>query len=243
MIMLAFNTLALSDEERIVRLINKIAYGLAVAIPVAVLAGCSGGGGAAGGGAAPSPAPEVSSIVIDTAPTADAAGIYIAYDDGFFRRQGLTVKIVPTNGGASGLADLQDGKAQLLEGSYVSVILAQVAGKFGLTQAAVKPINLRVVADAAQLKPGSQALYVLPGSPYQTVADVAKAHATVGVNSPDNIASVLLGSLLASDGYLSLIHISEPTRLGMISYAVFCLKKKKKKKKLKQKNPTIKKKK
>eukprot|EP00825_Cyclidium_porcatum_P032182 TRINITY_DN34342_c0_g1_i1.p1 TRINITY_DN34342_c0_g1~~TRINITY_DN34342_c0_g1_i1.p1 ORF type:complete len:128 (-),score=12.54 TRINITY_DN34342_c0_g1_i1:11-394(-) len=31
--------------------------------------------------------------------------------------------------------------------------------------------------------------------------------------------------------YLSLIHISEPTRLGMISYAVFCLKKKKKQKK------------
>ena len=35
---------------------------------------------------------------------------------------------------------------------------------------------------------------------------------------------------LAGDGVqilnLSLIHISEPTRLGMISYAVFCLKKK-----------------
>ena len=28
-----------------------------------------------------------------------------------------------------------------------------------------------------------------------------------------------------NDGDLSLIHISEPTRLGMISYAVFCLKK------------------
>src|SRR5450756_2828182 len=34
---------------------------------------------------------------------------------------------------------------------------------------------------------------------------------------------------------LSLIHISEPTRLGMISYAVFCLKKKKKKKKKQRK--------
>src|SRR5450756_2902231 len=33
------------------------------------------------------------------------------------------------------------------------------------------------------------------------------------------------------DRDLSLIHISEPTRLGMISYAVFCLKKKKKQKK------------
>src|SRR5450756_2086874 len=32
----------------------------------------------------------------------------------------------------------------------------------------------------------------------------------------------------AGDVGLSLIHISEPTRLGMISYAVFCLKKKKK---------------
>src|SRR5450756_291196 len=37
---------------------------------------------------------------------------------------------------------------------------------------------------------------------------------------------------------LSLIHISEPTRLGMISYAVFCLKKKKKKNK-KKKNTKI----
>src|SRR5665648_1181070 len=33
--------------------------------------------------------------------------------------------------------------------------------------------------------------------------------------------------------FLSLIHISEPTRLGMISYAVFCLKKKKKNKRQK----------
>ena len=33
---------------------------------------------------------------------------------------------------------------------------------------------------------------------------------------------------LAGEQVLSLIHISEPTRLGMISYAVFCLKKKNK---------------
>src|SRR5450756_333562 len=38
---------------------------------------------------------------------------------------------------------------------------------------------------------------------------------------------------------LSLIHISEPTRLGMISYAVFCLKKKKKKKRIKTKTLVI----
>src|SRR5450756_202693 len=42
-----------------------------------------------------------------------------------------------------------------------------------------------------------------------------------------------LRGALATKQSLSLIHISEPTRLGMISYAVFCLKKKKKKKKKK----------
>src|SRR5450756_325369 len=41
---------------------------------------------------------------------------------------------------------------------------------------------------------------------------------------------------------LSLIHISEPTRLGMISYAVFCLKKKKRKTQTKKYNNKVKKK-
>src|SRR5450756_1296828 len=36
------------------------------------------------------------------------------------------------------------------------------------------------------------------------------------------------GTVIRTVQVLSLIHISEPTRLGMISYAVFCLKKKKK---------------
>src|SRR5450759_3958422 len=44
------------------------------------------------------------------------------------------------------------------------------------------------------------------------------------LDSRDNISLPALSDL-------SLIHISEPTRLGMISYAVFCLKKKKKQKK------------
>src|SRR5450756_1603250 len=43
----------------------------------------------------------------------------------------------------------------------------------------------------------------------------------------------IIGDTTGHEQYtrLSLIHISEPTRLGMKSYAVFCLKKKKRKKK------------
>src|SRR5450756_2084700 len=43
--------------------------------------------------------------------------------------------------------------------------------------------------------------------------------------APDGLPALFaVGAVVVE---LSLIHISEPTRLGMISYAVFCLKKKK----------------
>jgi NitT/TauT family transport system substrate-binding protein len=186
------------------RLINKLVYCLAATIPVTILAGCSAGGSGTGGAS-----PETSSIVIDAVPTADAAGLYIAEDDGFFAKQGLTVTIKPINGGEYGMGNLQTSKAQLVEGNYVSFVLAQVAGKFaapdpndptGPSQP-IAPIDMRIIADTSQMQPGNQALYVMPGSKFKTVAEVAKAHATVGVNSLHNIGSLLLGSLLTANGY------------------------------------------
>ena len=188
------------------RLINRLAYGLAAAIPVAILMGCSSGG-ASSGGAVSGPAPEMSTITIDAVPTADAAGLYIAEDEGFFTKQGLTVKIDPIDGGEFGMGDLQSGAVQLIEGNYISFVLAQIAGTFAAPNPknpaetlAKRPINLRIIANSSQMQPGNQALYVLPNSPYKTVADLAKHHATVGINSPNNIAQVLLGSLFAADG-------------------------------------------
>ena len=49
---------------------------------------------------------------------------------------------------------------------------------------------------------------------------------TSGLRSLSRALISILNPLIAT-ALLSLIHISEPTRLGMISYAVFCLKKKK----------------
>ena len=111
------------------RLINRLAYCLAVLIPAAILTGCSSGGSSSGG-ALSGPPPEVSTITIEAVPTADAAGLYIAYDEGLFAKQGLTVKIAPIDGGEFGMGDLQTGAAQLVEGNYVSFVLAQIAGKF-----------------------------------------------------------------------------------------------------------------
>jgi NitT/TauT family transport system substrate-binding protein len=203
------NTLVISDDGRIMRLINRLVYCLAATIPVAILAGCSGGGS---GGGAPL---QSSTIVIDAVPTADAAGLYIAQDEGLFAKQGLTVKIAKINGGEYGMGDLQTGKAQLVEGNYVSFVLAQVAGTFAAPEVndpaktlPSAPINMRIIADSSQMQAGNQALYVMPNSGYKTVAELAKDHVKIGINSPNNIAQVLLGSLFAADG-LSLKSIKQ----------------------------------
>ena len=187
------------------RLMNKLGYCLVAAIPAVALAACSSGSGS---GVQTGPPPEMSSIVIDAVPTADAAGLYIAEDSGYFTQQGLKVTILPINGGEYGMGDLQSGKAQLIEGNYVSFILAQAAGKFAapnptnpMQHLPVKPIDMRLIADSSQMQTGNQALYVLPSSPYKTVRDLVKHKVSVGVNSLHNIGSVLLGSLLAANGY------------------------------------------
>jgi NitT/TauT family transport system substrate-binding protein len=193
------------------RLINKLRYCLVAAIPAVALAACSSGGSSS---VATGPTPEVSTIVIDTVPTADAAGLYIAQDNGYFAKQGLTVKITPINGGEYGMGDLQTGKAQLIEGNYVSFILAQIAGKFAAPNPTnpaetepSKPINMRIIADSSQMQTGNQALYVMPNSPYKTVPALAEDHASVAINSANNIAQVLLGSLFSADGLkLNTIH-------------------------------------
>ncbi|HEX7163071.1 MAG TPA: ABC transporter substrate-binding protein [Trebonia sp.] len=180
---------------------------MAAAIPAIALAACSSGGGSTSS-VETGPAPEVSTITLDAVPTADAAGLYIAQDNGYFARQGLTVKIVPIGGGEYGMGDLQTGTAQLLEGNYVSFILAQIEGKFAApnpknpTQTKpMKPINMRMIANSSQMQSGNQALYVLPDSPYKTVRQLVQAKAKVGVNTKHNIGTVLLGSLLAANGY------------------------------------------
>src|SRR5450756_2903137 len=64
--------------------------------------------------------------------------------------------------------------------------------------------------------------------------EIGKAHVGIGMVYRGKLDKPGADSVAEHDHvsevyHLSLIHISEPTRLGMISYAVFCLKNKKKK--------------
>src|SRR5665648_921900 len=106
-------------------------------------------------------------------------------------------------------AVLRMGKAMLSSGtgSYrVKSAMQQVARAFGLDRHEAH-VTLTEITTTSHL-----------GSIFRT--EVAEVRA-VGVNAHR------LGELTNLANSLALIHISEPTRLGMTSYAVFCLKKKK----------------
>jgi NitT/TauT family transport system substrate-binding protein len=173
--------------------LKKLAYRVITAAGVAGVASCAVPYNPPP--AAPA-APEQSTITVDSVPAADAGGLYIAAADGFFRQQGLNVRIKSITGGEAGIPDLQSGRAQLVSGNYVSFVLAQIAGRSN-----GKPADFRVVAPASAIQPGSNALYVLPGSPYKSAAALAQHHATVGLNTPRNVGQVLLGSLMSDSGY------------------------------------------
>jgi len=181
------------------RHINQLRYCLMAAIPLVALAACSSDSGAASVRAAPSVV-----IVIDAVPTADAAGLHRPTTTAS-RSAGLS-PINPINGGEYGMGALQANTAQLIEETTFQFILARSRAS-SRTQPnnsaqveASKPIDMRLIADASQMQPGNQALYVLPSSPLQDGAALVQHKIKVGVNSLNNIGSVLLGSLLAANG-------------------------------------------
>jgi NitT/TauT family transport system substrate-binding protein len=177
-------------------MIRTLPY-LGVAIAAIATAGTVAGCGAVGGTASAATGPlEQRIITVDSVPVADEAGLYVAQQQGFFAQQGLTVKIKSITGAETAIPDLQSGQADLVAGNYVSFILAQMAGTFDH-----KPVSMRIIAAGSQMTPGTEELYVMPHSKYQTVAELAQAHATIGVNTASNVGDVVVGALLSDTGY------------------------------------------
>src|SRR5450756_2178572 len=63
----------------------------------------------------------------------------------------------------------------------------------------------------------------IPGAVGGKIGNLDGRGPAVGVRHQDPGLEPVPGAALGEEILLSLIHISEPTRLGMISYAVFCL--------------------
>jgi NitT/TauT family transport system substrate-binding protein len=108
-------------------------------------------------------APELSSITVGVLPSADSVTVQIAQDKGFFRQQGLNVKVVTeatTNAGTTGLLS---HTMDFTNENYV--------GMFQQDET-VKGLDLKIVADNSQAAPDSYALMVPKNSKITSVAQL-----------------------------------------------------------------------
>jgi NitT/TauT family transport system substrate-binding protein len=175
------------------RKFSGLGVGIVAFAAMGALAGCSAADGPA---SAATSQLEQRTITVDSVPAAEEAALYVAQAQGLFAKQGLTVKIKTVTGGEAAIPDLQSNGAQLVAGNYVSFILAQMAGEFHGESA-----NLRIIAPGGEMTPGTEELYVMPGSKFRTVDELARAHARIGLNTANDVGQVLVGALLLENGY------------------------------------------
>jgi NitT/TauT family transport system substrate-binding protein len=156
---------------------------LVTALSLVLAAGCS-----AAGGAVTDTSVEQATLTVGVVPALDSAGFFIAYYQGLFKAQGLTIKPEFVTSSETAIAQQVQGKYQITGGNYVSYIQAQQDGQ----------ANLDIFAEGSVMEPGAQDLYTMPGSPIRSLADLKGR--TVAINAPNNILYLLAASVLTEHG-------------------------------------------
>jgi NitT/TauT family transport system substrate-binding protein len=154
------------------------------------VAACGGGGsappsssGGSGGG----------TTTLNVQETAGVPSAFVAFgvSKGFFDKQGLKIKLQPSQGGATTVPSLVSGKIQVAGSNVVSLLIA--ASK-GLPVEAIAPGT----SAHGQGEKDFGALMVKKDSPVREVKDLAGK--TVAVNTLNNIAEVVVKASLQKAG-------------------------------------------
>jgi NitT/TauT family transport system substrate-binding protein len=157
---------------------------LAAVTTLVFAAGCSSSGNSTAN-TGPIEKPDLNVAVV---PALDDAGFFVALYEGLFKAQGLNVHFVPAISSDTVIAAQVKGTYDITGGNYVSYIQWQQSGK----------ASLDIFAEGDVMEPATQGIYVMPGSPIKTLADLKGK--TVAINAPDNILYLLAASVLAEHG-------------------------------------------
>jgi NitT/TauT family transport system substrate-binding protein len=177
-----------SKKPRVAALAHTV---LLVLLVLSGTTGCtaiSGSSGAAGIPVLPRVAGlEKTTINAAISPVVDSAGFFIALRDGLFAQEGLTVNYTPAHGDTV-IGGAVKGQYDVIATNYVSYIQAQAS----------HTADLRVIAEASLLTPGSRVIMTLPSSPIRTLGEL-RGH-LLGVSPDANIGFLLTASFLTSNG-------------------------------------------
>lgn len=162
---------------------TTVAIAALAALGLSALTGCGGSDKAT----AADGKLEKTSIKVGGLPLADYATLYWAQDKGFFKKEGLTVQIVPLQGGPVGIQEVAAGQLDFSFSNTISTSIAQSKGT---------PIETVVLGSS--FGDHELGIFVKPGSPIKTIDDLDGK--TVGINTTTNIGDVSFNNLVASEG-------------------------------------------
>ena len=154
--------------------ICRSALVLAIAGLTIGITACSSGSSASSGGtgtstasasasAAVTGAPEKPNITIGVLPSADSVTVQIADDKGFFKQQGLNVKVVTETTTNAGTQGLLSHTMDFTTENYVGMFAQEKA---------VPNLNLKIVADNSQTSPGLYVMLVAKDSKLTSLAQL-----------------------------------------------------------------------
>jgi NitT/TauT family transport system substrate-binding protein len=170
------------------------ATAVALTAVAALAAGCSSASGATGvdsiAGSMPTnygPA-EQTTLNVGVVPAMDSAGFFVAWKEGLFAREGLTINYTPATSSETAIKQQLAGKLQVSAGNYVSYVEA----------VAQQGDPLEVVSEGSVMQQGAQTLFVMPKSHITQLSQLKGK--LIGVNAPANIDYLLGVSVLKENG-------------------------------------------
>lgn len=174
------------------RMTRRVTGAMAVALVIAVCGACSSGGSSStgtssGNGSANTTSAAPLKVAVLTI-SADVP-IWLAQQEGIFKKHGLNVQLVPVVQSTLAVPDLAHGTVQIVAGAnYVSFFRAQESGA----------VNIKILTDSQGCVPNSHEILVSKGSSIQSPQELAGK--TIAVNILNDIQTLTINEVLATDG-------------------------------------------
>jgi NitT/TauT family transport system substrate-binding protein len=169
------------------RLTGRVALTATAVLALALASSCSAlsGSSDSSSGGANTQGLEKATINVGGIAGASSAALYIAFDKGYFKQEGLNVNIKTTTNGTQALQALSSKSLDITLANDVSGIKAKVKGS-----------PLKLVFDGPGASPHTYVVTALPGTKIKSLADLEGKK--VGVSSlNDAVAATLTDSLIA----------------------------------------------
>jgi NitT/TauT family transport system substrate-binding protein len=158
---------------------------LALALAAAACSGSSAGTSSA----TTSAHLEKTNLVVAALPVVDAAGVYLAIKNGYFRQVGLTVTVKPVAKSTEAIPGMASGAVDMVDASYTSFFQAEISPQ---------NFQFKVVADGNSCTADSDEVLALPSSGIKSPAQLAGK--TIAVNLANNIQTLMINTELAANG-------------------------------------------